>query len=484
MAAGVRQWLGQLDLSARFMLASLLTLLVGMAAVGVWVSHQIEEGVVQRTAATTALYVGSLIAQPLQDLSPDGTLPTASVDRLDWLLEDTPLGQEVREFRVWDPTGRIVYGTDRALVGQTLPIEDDLAEAFAGRVVGGLGEPEGSSPAGAAANPLIEIYSPVRRAGGEPGGSPGNDIVAVAEFYYPADELVAAMGAARGRTWLVLGAATLAIYGALTAFVQRAAATIAAQQAALAEQVARLTDLLAQNAVLHGRVQGAAARTTALNERFLRRFSAELHDGPAQEISLALLRLDAVAARCADHPAAAADLEHVEASLRRALGELRSASSGLLLPQLAAMSVTDTVKQAARAHRTRTGSAPDVLLVDLPDQAPLATKIALYRIVQEALSNAARHAPGTTPRVRAWSRGDELHLEIGDDGPGFDPAGVDAAADHLGIMGMRERAESLGGAFRIESAFGTGVRVAAVLPAPKDGSGHGPGPENGRAHGH
>src|SRR5438094_755017 len=116
---------------------------------------------------------------------------------------------------------------------------------------------------------------------------------------------------------------------------------MAAFSTALSSQVSRLTDLLKQNAELHERVRRAAARTTALNERFLRRISAELHDGPAQDIGLALLRLDHVVARCEVYHALRSsahqdsqDLAVIESSLNHAMQEERAISYGLELPHL------------------------------------------------------------------------------------------------------------------------------------------------------
>jgi hypothetical protein len=239
----------------------------------------------------------------------------------------------------------------------------------------------------------------------------------------------------------------------------------------LAEQVTRLTEVVQQNQELHERVRGAAARTAALNERFLRRFSAELHDGPAQEISLALLRLDHVAALAS---AAERDesvkteiereLEVIQNSLRRSLKDVRATSSGLLLPQLAALTIAETIDHVTRGHQRRTGIAAEIALHEVPEQAPLATKIALYRIIQEALSNAWRHAEGAVPTVTVTGSDDRLRVEVADPGPGFDPAVVQGSETHLGLVSMRERAESLGGQFRIHSTPGLGTRAIATLP--------------------
>ena len=462
---------GRLSLAKRFMLGSLVILLIGMAGIGAWVARRIEAGVVARTAATTALYVDSLVAPSLQDLATAETIPPEDVRRLDWLLEDTPLGREIAVFQVWDRDGRIVYGSVPALVGQRFPVDDELAAALDGRVAAEIGEVEGEDkvPAGVPRNDLLEVYSPVRSRGTD-------EVIAVAEFYYRTDELRSEIVAAQRRSWLVVGGTTVAIYLLLAVFVQRASNTIVRQQRALADQVARLTGLLRQNEELHRRVRGAAARTTALNERFLRRFSAELHDGPAQEISLALLRLDHIAARCsADglEPAAKdameQDVDVIQSSLRRALQDVRATSSGLLLPELGTLSVAKTVEHALRGHRRRTGATPRVTLRDLPEQAPLATKIALYRIVQEALTNGWRHAGGAEQVVTVEGRDGRLRIEVADAGPGFDPSTIGASEEHLGLLGMRERAESLGGEFEIRSAPGHGTRVVATLPLPPVG---------------
>lgn len=100
----------------------------------------------------------------------------------------------------------------------------------------------------------------------------------------------------------------------------------------------------------------------------------------------------------------------------------------------------------------------------MPEQASLSVKITLYRVVQEALNNAYRHAAGAGQRVEARGLPGQIAIDISDQGPGFGPEQHEPPEEHLGIVGMRERVESLGGRFRIESAPGRGVRITAVLP--------------------
>jgi signal transduction histidine kinase len=474
MNSNARRWFERLSVAQQFLLGSLIILAAGMAGIGAWVSRQIADGVVHRTASTTALYVDSLIAPSLQDLTSADTLSVDDVDRLDWLFADTPLGQEIAVFQVWDRDGRIVYSTVPDLVGQTLLMEDELARSLAGEVTADVGQAEGGPalPEHVSQRDLIEIYSPVRdRDSGE--------VIAAAEFYYATDDLEGEIAAAQRRSWLVVGGATLLIYLLLATFIRRVSDTIRRQQHALTEQVTQLTDVIQQNQELHERVRGAAARTSALNERVLRRLSAELHDGPAQEISLALLRLDHVAALSNAHEPDGTkqvelerELELIESSLRRSLQEVRATSSGLLLPHLGTLSVAQTLDHVIRGHQRRTGAAVHLIQNDLPEHASVPTKIALYRIVQEALNNAWRHADGAAPTVTVARVGDQLQVEVVDDGPGFAMSDGEDSEAHLGLVGMRERAESLGGQFRVESAPGEGTRVIARLPLETTGGQH------------
>lgn len=135
-----------------------------------------------------------------------------------------------------------------------------------------------------------------------------------------------------------------------------------------------------------------------------------------------------------------------------------------MLPHLGARTVAQSIEHVVRGHQRRTGVAPALTARNLPDQVPLAVKIALYRIVQEALTTAWRHAAGAGVAILVEGTAAGLRLEVTDDGPGFEASLVEGAEDQLGLFDMRERVESLGGEFRIESAPGQGTRVIALLP--------------------
>jgi signal transduction histidine kinase len=297
-----------------------------------------------------------------------------------------------------------------------------------------------------------------------------NQVIAVAEFYQKVDDLHQEISAAQRRSWLVVGLAMLVMYMLLAGLVRRASDTIERQQVALSQQVDQLTELLGQNETLRERIRRAAARFTAFNERFLRRFSAELHDGPLQDLGLAMLKLDHVDEYFAklrkaksDHETIGDDLGAIHSSLQRAINEIRSLSAGLGVPQLYEMTFPETVSRAVNAHEQRTHTKVTLNLTCVPDKVSLPVKITVYRLVQESLHNAFRHAKGMGQQVNVSCDNGLAMVEVSDTGPGFHKEESSRWDKHLGLVGMRERVESLGGTFLVESAPGQGTKVMAKL---------------------
>jgi signal transduction histidine kinase len=465
MAIEMRNFIQSLTLVQRFMLASLVILMAGMLGIGAWVGRQIETGVINRSGATAALYVDSFVAPYLQELGQSKELLPEHITALGNLLQNTPLGQQIVAFRVWDLNGRVLYSTGEFATGEIFPMGSGLLRATRGMVsaeISDLEEAE-NAPLGITHARLLETYSPVRLSGTD-------RIIAVAEFYQTVDELQQEINLARQRSWLVVGASILIIYLLLSGFVRQASETIQAQQAELGHKVAQLTGLLEQNQELHERVRGAAARVATLNESILRRIGSELHDGPAQDLGYSLLKLDALIGSLEEQapggevPPVVEQLAGIEASLQNALKEVRGIAAGLSLPQLAELSLAETAVRAVRAHERRSGTKVDLTIDPLPAKVPLPVKITLYRVLQEALNNSFRHAGGVGQRVEISLQQEELVLSVSDQGPGFERTPDDGLDGHLGLTGMRERVESLGGLFIIESQIDRGTRVTVRLP--------------------
>jgi signal transduction histidine kinase len=454
----------RLTLARQFMLLSLLILLGGMVIIGLWIGQQIELGVINRTGAVTSLYVDSFISPLVQDLAFSDRLGFPQVADLDRLLGETSLGREIVAFKVWSPDGFVLYSPNQALIGRKFQVDEHLEGAFSGEVtteISDLSAPENVFER-QSWNTLIETYLPIR-------GEGTGEVIAVAEFYQTPDFLQAEIRTAQLRSWLVVGAATVAMYLMLAGLVGRASNTILAQQDDLQEKVTQLSELLDQNRELNRRLRLAAARTTALNERFLHRISADLHDGPGQDLSLALLRIEALTETCEQCPipvtdgrAVADDFRTVRVALDSAMDELRNISAGLRLPELSSLSPEEVVRRAVRDYRRKYGRDVDVTINDVSDAAPMPAKITLYRLVQEALANGYRHADGAGQSVLLEGGDGSLHIEVADSGGGFDPHSVPQDG-HLGLAGMRERVQVLGGTFRVDTAPEQGTRVTATL---------------------
>jgi signal transduction histidine kinase len=247
--------------------------------------------------------------------------------------------------------------------------------------------------------------------------------------------------------------------------------TIESQRQELQEKVITLHKLLEQNELLRSRLVLAATRSTTLNEKFLRRLSAELHDGPAQDLGFALLKLDgdqlhAVAQNAALEQQAkySKDLESIQASIARALAEMRAIASGMCLPELEQLSLKETLLRVINAHKRRSQTEVEFVLEDTPEELPLPVKITLYRLVQESLTNAFKHAGGRGQKVHLYSQNDHLQLEVSDAGTGFEMNASLEQSEGLGLLGMRERVESVGGNFTIESQLGKGTKIKITLP--------------------
>jgi signal transduction histidine kinase len=254
--------------------------------------------------------------------------------------------------------------------------------------------------------------------------------------------------------------AALAMLGVLLAIIARSSDAVAASRSAARKAEEERAQVLEQNADLRRQIDETLRPFVEIHDMVLRRVGVELHDGPAQLISLALLRLDGLLPQEAaqDRSSPFDDFERIRAALQEALGEIRSMSAGLILPELSGVSPTDVLRLAARNHERRTAAAVKCEVEGLPQHVPGPVKSCLYRFVQEALNNAYRHAGGRGQTLRGRYCGETIEVEVADAGPGFSPDGI-VTGNHLGLLGMRERVSSLGGTLEIESRPGSGTRL-------------------------
>ncbi len=184
------------------------------------------------------------------------------------------------------------------------------------------------------------------------------------------------------------------------------------------------------------------------------RWARELHDETLQ--GLGGLRMLVSAARRQQDPAgldsAVAHIDTEIENLRTLIRELRPAALDELGP---APAIEELAARVAARHGIEVTTA-----VRLPERHPAELEVALYRIAQEALTNAVKHAGASRIAIEVAEAGGAVQVSVSDDGGGFDPEEPRAG---FGLAGMRERVELLGGELEIRSSAG-GTRVAAALP--------------------
>lgn len=209
------------------------------------------------------------------------------------------------------------------------------------------------------------------------------------------------------------------------------------------------------------RAFGAGALRAAEEER--QRIARELHDDTAQRLAALLIRLQ-VATRVSRPSEREALLEEVREGLEEAADSVRRIARNLRPPVLDEVGVVEAIRTHARSLSEAHGLAIEV---DSPRPEPRLAperELALYRIVQEALSNVVRHAGADRASVTFTPADATLGVEIVDDGRGFDPVAVEREARGLGLLGMRERARYAGGEMEIDSAPGAGSHLRLRLP--------------------
>jgi hypothetical protein len=115
MTAAIKDFFERFNLFQQFMLISLIILILAMLSLGSWIEGQIKSAAINHAGATTALYLDSFVAPLLQELAEVDTVSQENIENLSNLLSDTPLGQHVVSFKVWDTSGKLIYSTDGRL---------------------------------------------------------------------------------------------------------------------------------------------------------------------------------------------------------------------------------------------------------------------------------------------------------------------------------------------------------------------------------
>lgn len=237
------------------------------------------------------------------------------------------------------------------------------------------------------------------------------------------------------------------------------AQAFAQRHQALLETLAGQAALLIQNARLMVQVEYQAV----VDERA--RLAREIHDGLAQ--TLAFLKIQASQMQ---NYLARGEMERLTASLQASYRTLSDAYIDARqaidnLRRVPANNPHDWIKQVAADFEQSTEIKVDVSAFAVSIEYPVNVQAQLIRIVQEALSNVRKHAHAQTVAILGHQDGSSVLIEVRDDGRGFAPESIEGNS-HYGLVGMRERAESIGADFQITSQPGSGTVVSLRMPVP------------------
>lgn len=214
-------------------------------------------------------------------------------------------------------------------------------------------------------------------------------------------------------------------------------------------------------------------KVISAQEEERKRIARELHDETSQTLTALVVGIETALATLP--PGFSGErLAETKTLAVRTLEELHRLIFDLRPSVLDDLGLLSAIRWYAERHLEPLGIAVRCEFSGLDRRLPAQVETALFRVVQEAIMNIAKHAEAETVLIQCALREGILTIEVEDDGKGFDPsclAGPVAARRGLGLLGIRERVELLGGTVEIESSPGQGARIALWMPVPAEGSG-------------
>ena len=439
-------------LAHQFVLAAGITIATSMGLLALAISQRIETSMMQTAAEEGALFISVFLGPSAQELATSRTLSPENIKKLDDLLEGK-LGERMRLIKIWLPDATLVYSTNKETIGGKFP-SPPIAAAFEGKVSGEfdyLDELDNATERHLHV-PLVEIHAPLFRTGTK-------EIIAVGEVYNDGRRLAADLASIRYISVGIVGAVTAPMMLILFLIVRRATGLVKDYQTTLMQNVVEADNL--RRVADDARLEGANS-----NENLLARIGRDLHDGPIQLVSLLILKLTDPIVKKRAETGHRGLLDPAIALTTRILSDLRSISTGLVLPELEGLTPNEILLLAVRNHEEATATKVSCQIGALPGDLALPLTTCLYRIVQEGLNNAFHHGKAQGQRVEVWASTGFIIIAVSDSGPGVidDNQGGPRSRTGLGIAGLRNRVEALKGTFEFVSQREIGTQIRAKLP--------------------
>ncbi len=462
-----RQWLRSLQ-AQLFLWAVLpvIFVLLAVAFTGVYAHQQAMRDFV----AERDLALARLTARIVEDGLAHGTIGSDGRGLVAWLPIFLRGGPESARLFVMDDRARVLFHSDPALIGADLSTVADWTAALSGAEGFVLSQREEGW--------VLSAFSPVR----------GTAWTVVVEepvegllgpiLRLPALAPLVAAGAGL-LSLLVLTFGWTTIVRPLRSLAQAAGRVSWGDDSALAQPmggVQEIQDLHRALAEMVDRLRGYEAgirdylgAVTGGQETERARLARELHDGPVQDL-IALVQQTEMAHRFlarGETESARMQMEQLHQAAHGIVEELRRLIAALRPPYLEDLGLLPALETLVRQTAGTPEAAVRLITEGEIRRCNPDVELAAYRIAQEALNNALRHARARTITLRVRQDADHLILTVTDDGTGFIlPSRPDllTAQGRFGLMGMQERATRVGGRLTVETAPGQGTRITAILP--------------------
>ena len=226
-------------------------------------------------------------------------------------------------------------------------------------------------------------------------------------------------------------------------------------------RLARDADLrYRQVALAQAKLKELSARLVDAQEQERRAISRELHDEVGQSLSALLMELGNLGAVAPGDAELRSHVESIRKLAESSVNVVRNMALLLRPSMLDDLGLVPALQWQAREISKRTGLAVTVEAENVADDLPEEHKTCIYRVVQEALNNCARHAFARSVRIEVVQESGRIRLSVLDDGLGFNSAHTRG----LGLLGMEERVTHLGGRFHLQSEPGHGARLRIEIP--------------------
>jgi signal transduction histidine kinase len=411
---------------AQFVVASLL-----LFGVIWWGTGQLSQTAARHEAVADARVTTELLAHSVAEPAiPQGlvTGDPGAIDRFDRAVLSRLLVGDVRRIKIWREDGTVVYSDETQLIGKRFTLDSEQQNVLhSGATEGGLSDlRRRENKFEAEEDGLLEVYTRIESPEGEP---------LLFEAYYS------------------------------VATVQERAAEVLNpfRRISALGLIAILLLGVPMIGVLTMRLTRASRARERLMERAIdsseaerRRIARDLHDGVVQELAGTAFALSGAARDPGVTPQVRSELTRAGEALRRSLRQLRSLLVEIHPPGLNAgglgAALEDLTAQAATS-----GVTPTVTVSGM-EGTPDHVVALVWRVAQEAIRNAVRHAGATAVRVEVLGEGHQVTLTVEDDGIGFDPA-ADGRQDSYGLRGLQSLVEDGGGRLEVQSAPGVGTTV-------------------------